>query len=340
MPARARFPMTLAALVLAAPAAAQPNAKPVPTREWSVPWKDTRPRDAIAATNGLVWFVGQTGNYVASLDPTSGQFRRVDIDSGMFPHNVVLDRRGGVWFTGNRNGTIGYIDPTTAKLTRRFSLPDSTVKDPHTLAVAPNGDLWFTAQSGNVVGRLAPASGKIDLVAMPAKGTRPYGITMDSRGRPWFDMFGTNKIGTIDPATMKLREFVLPHDRARPRRIAVTSDDMVWYVDYTRGFLGRLDPRSGAVKEWPNPGGPVSLPYGMTVDDQDRLWFVETGKQPNRLVGFDPRDEKFFGITDIGSGGGTIRHMTFDRTTGQIWFGTDVGTIGRATVGTKNKPVL
>jgi virginiamycin B lyase len=337
---RSRVLLSLVPVVLAAPAAAQqPAEKPVPMHEWSVPWKDTRPRDPIAAPNGIVWFVGQTGNYVASLDPASGQFRRVDIDSGMFPHNVVLDRRGGVWFTGNRNGTIGYIDPATAKLTRRYPLPDPAIRDPHTLIPAPNGDLWFTAQTGNVVGRLNPTTGKIQLVPMPTKGARPYGIGLDSRGRPWFVQFGTNKIGTIDPATMRLREYALPNANAHPRRIALTSDDMVWYVDYTRGFLGRLDPRTGAVKEWQNPGGPVSLPYAMTVDDQDRLWFVETGKQPNRLVGFDPKTEKFFGITDIGSGGGTVRHMTFDRTTGQIWFGTDVGTIGRATVGTKGKPI-
>jgi virginiamycin B lyase len=44
-------------------------------------------------------------------------------------------------------------------------------------------------------------------------------------------------------------------------------------------------------------------------------------------------------MTEIGSGGGTVRHMTFDRASGQIWFGTDNGTIGRATVGTRARPI-
>ena len=135
---------------------------------------------------------------------------------------------------------------------------------------------------------------------------------------------------------MQLREYPLPNDRARPRRIALTSDGGVWYVDYTRGFLGRLDPKTGAVKEWANPGGAASLPYAMTADDQGRRWFVETGRQPNRLVGFDPKQERFFGMTEIGaSAPNTVRHMTFDKASGQIWFGTDQGTIGRATVVTK-----
>jgi virginiamycin B lyase len=59
---------------------------------------------------------------------------------------------------------------------------------------------------------------------------------------------------------------------------------------------------------------------------------VETGSQPNRLIGFDQKTEKFFGLTPIPSGGGTVRHMVFDKRTGQIWFGTDVNTIGRAQV--------
>ena len=59
---------------------------------------------------------------------------------------------------------------------------------------------------------------------------------------------------------------------------------------------------------------------------------METGAQPNRLVGFDPKSERFVGVTPVGSGGGTVRHMTFDRATGTIWFGTDAGTIGKAVV--------
>jgi virginiamycin B lyase len=328
----------LIAVLAALPGAAGAQS-PVPLHEWQVPWKDSRPRDPVADKQGRVWFVGQAGNYVARLDPASGQFHRFTIDSGAFPHTVNVDGKGNAWFTGNRNGSIYRID--AAGKIARYPVSDSTVRDPHTIAFAPNGDLWFTAQFSNAVTRMDPATGRMRVVKMPGKDWRPYGITTDSKGHPWFDLFGTNRIGTIDPSTMQLKTFPLPNDRARPRRIAVTSDDMVWYVDYTRGFIGRLDPKSGAVREWQNPAGAASLPYAMTVDDQDRLWFVETGTKPNRLVGFDPKGEKFFGMTDIGGGNApnTVRHMTFDRATGTIWFGTDLGTIGRATVGTKSKPI-
>lgn len=77
------------------------------------------------------------------------------------------------------------------------------------------------------------------------------------------------------------------------------------------------------------PGGPDSRPYAMAVDAQDRIWAVETGVQPNRFVGFDPKSETFFGTTEVPSGGGTVRHMVFHAPTNTIWFGADTNTIGR-----------
>jgi virginiamycin B lyase len=321
---------------LAAPIAAQTAA--IDQHEWTVPWEKSRPRDPAVDAQRRVWFVGQEGNYVAYLDPSNGQFRRYEVDPGTNPHNLIIDRGGKIWYSGNRNGMIGRLDPATGAITR-YPMPDPAAKDPHTMVFDRRGDIWFTVQGGNFVGHLATSTGKIRLAKIAERGARPYGIAIDSKNRPWFDLFGTNMIGTIDPATMAVREFPLPHDRARPRRIAITSDDKVWYVDYSRGMLGRLDPTSGAVKEWPAPAGAQSLPYAMTVDEKDRLWFVETGRQPNRLVGFDPKTNAFFGLTDIASGGLVVRYMIYDRNSGQIWFGTDANTIGRATVVPKPRPV-
>lgn len=312
-------------------ASSTPLAAQVPVKEWPVPYADTRPRDPYVDGQNRVWFVGQTGNYIAYLDPRSGDFRRYELEKGALPHNLIVDQKGMVWYAGNGNGHIGKLDPATGKITK-YPMPNRDARDPHTLIFDQMGDIWFTIQNGNFVGRLATGSGKVDLIEVATANARPYGIEVDSKGRPWFNEFGSDKIATIDPATLKIREYQLPNGRSRTRRIAITSDDRVWYVDYTRGFLGRLDPASGQFKEWALPGGGTSLPYAMAVDSKDRLWMVETGPQPNRLVGFDPGKEKFFGLTPIPSGGGSVRHMVFDKRSGQIWFGTDNNTIGRAVV--------
>lgn len=303
----------------------------VPIKEWPVPYPGSRPRDPYVDSKHRVWFVGQVGNYVAYLDPSTGKFRRYELEDGTLPHNLIVDRKDIVWYAGNGNGHIGKLDPVTGKITK-YPMPNPEARDPHTMVFDSKGDIWFTVQNGNFVGRLTTSSGKVDLIRVATPNARPYGIKVDSKGRPWFNEFGSDKIAMVDPATLKIREYRMTNDRSRGRRMAITSDDRIWYVDYTRGFLGRLDPATGQFKEWALPAGASALPYAMTSDDQDRLWLVETGSQPNRLVGFDPKSEKFLGITPIPSGGGTVRHMMFDERTGQIWFGTDNNTIGRGQV--------
>ncbi|HET7188511.1 MAG TPA: hypothetical protein VFI52_10165, partial [Gemmatimonadaceae bacterium] len=98
-------------------------------------------------------------------------------------------------------------------------------------------------------------------------------------------------------------------------------------------FLGRLDPITGKVEEYALPSGLGSLPYAMTLDDRGRIWLAETGVQPNRLVAFDPARKAFTETVTIASDGpNTIRHMTFDKGTRQIWFGGDANMIGRVQV--------
>lgn len=301
-------------------------------REWKVPWDKTRPRDPYVAQDGRIWFCGQAGNYIAVLDPRNGEFKRYELDANTNPHNLIIDQEGFVWYAGNRNGHIGKLDPKDGKIVK-YPMPDPAVRDPHTLIFDRTGkEIWFTAQMSGVVGRLNMASGKIDLVRIPGNDTRPYGIWMDSKNRPWFNEFGVPKIGMIEPATLALKEYTLPDERARGRRIAITSDDIVWYVDYTRGFLGRLDPATGKIDEFATPGGPNSMPYMLTADHKDRLWFSETGKQPVRLVGFDPRSKQFTDPVPIPSGGMSVRHAVYHQATGSIWFGTDANTIARAQI--------
>ena len=316
------------------PAQSQQGSGQFDPKEWPVPFgANTRPRDPYADDQGRVWFVGQVGNYIAYLDSKSGEFKRYEIDAGTNPHNLVVEK-GTVWFTGNRNNRIVKLDPASGKLTT-YRIPDSTVRDPHTMIIdSKSGVAWFTAQQAGTVGRFELATGTFRLWKTGPR-TNPYGIVLDSKGRPWFDLFGTNKIGTIDPKTLELKEFTIPNDSARPRRIAVTSDDKIYWGDYRRGFLGFLDPATGKMEEWRMPAGRAALPYAMTTDDRDVIWVGQNGHANVKatLVGFDHKTKKFVAEIPLGEAApNTVRHMTFDRHTRQIWFGTDQGSIGRIKV--------
>lgn len=321
----------LAAAVLLFAAVPDAAAQAADIREWLVPYADSRPRDPYVDAQGRVWFVGQRGNYVAYLEPSSGQFRRYELEARALPHNLVVAPDGAVWYAGNGNGHIGRLDPATGQV-QRFPMPDSAARDPHTLVFDRAGNLWFTVQGGNFVGRLAPQTGEVRLIPSATPRSRPYGIVVDRQDRVWLNLFGTNKLAVVDPRTMRMEEIALPRETARSRRIGLTSDGNVWYVDYAGGMLGRYNPSTREFREWPLPGGAGARPYAMTVDDQDRIWAVETGASPNRVVGFDPRTGEFFSNTPIESGGGAVRHMVFHAPSREIWFGTDTNTIGRVKV--------
>ena len=334
-----RLISSLITCVLVVPALAAQQADLAELKEWQVPWEDSRPRDPHVAPDGKVWFVGQTADYVAYLEPETGEFKKFDLEDGAGPHNVVVGEDGAVWYTGNRATHLGRVDPESGEI-EKFMMPDEAARDPHTLTFDESGDMWFTVQGGNFVGKFWKETGEVRLLEAPkvqsrrGNSSRPYGIKVDSQGSPWIALFNTNQIGMVDPESFEMKSFELP-DGARPRRLDVTSDDMVWYVDYARGYLGRLDPETGEVNEWANPSGEDSRPYGMAVDKDDQIWFVETGVQPNKFVGFDPETEDFFSISDIESGGGTIRHMYYDEENDMVWFGADTNTIGRAIVPTR-----
>ena len=299
--------------------------------EWLVPYEASRPRDPYVAPDGRVWFVGQRTHYAAVFDPVTGEFARYDLPAGAGPHNLIVDSDGTVWYAGNRAAHIGKLDPATGEI-EQIETPDPPAGDPHTLVFGPDGAIWFTVQGGNVVGRLDMASGEMRILPVETERARPYGIVIAPDGRPWIALFGTNKLATVEAGSDQLLEIELPRDGARPRRLAATSDGEIWYVDHAEGFLGRYSPASGSFQEWAMPSGSSSRPYAMAVDDEDHVWFVETGVTPNRFVGFDPATEEFFAATEIESGGGSVRHMYFDPSTRSIWFGTDTNYLGRAQV--------
>jgi virginiamycin B lyase len=322
-------PLLLAFAVALTGALGEPtplSAQTTDIKEWPVEWGG-RTRDPYVAPDGLVWFVGQAGNYIATLDPATGALKRFEIEAGTNPHSLIVAPDGYVWYSGNRNGRIGRLDPQTGEV-KTYMMPDPAVRDPHTLVFDGKGNIWFTAQGASRVGRLNMASGKIDLINPHDSPANPYGIVVDHDGRPWVNLFRTNMIATVDPATLAVVKFTVVPEGGRTRRIAMTPDGIMWWVDYTRGYVGRFDPQTEQTKEWLAPGGARARPYAITADDRGRLWFSETGVQ-KRLIGFDPATEEFFSINEVS---GTIRHMMFHKETGTMWFGTDANKVGRALV--------
>jgi len=331
--------LTIAVLFAAEPAHSQDHSNAgilsdgqVLIEEWAIPYEDTRPRDPFTADGSRVWFVGQRGDYLGWLEPETGEIGRLDLPAGTGPHNQIVGQDGNIWISGNLDAYIGRYDPDTNQF-MRIDMPDGIPRDPHTLIMDQGGQyLWFTAQGANRIGRLNVSTYEIDVIEVPTDNARPYGIEIDANGTVWVVLLGTNKIAAVNPDTLQLFEVTLPREAARPRRVGITDNGFIWYVDYAEGYVGAFDPATNGVQEWRAPNAENSRPYAMAVDAQNRIWFVETGPEVNNFVGFDPTTESFFSQTSVPSGGGSIRHMQFYEPTGEVWFGADTNTIGRALV--------
>jgi virginiamycin B lyase len=280
----------------------------VTIREWAVPSKGAHPHDPAVGPDGSLWFTEQMVNKLGRLDPKTGAFKEFSLIQGKNsgPHGLAPDRDGNIWFTANFAGYIGRLDPRTGKVTE-YPMPNEKADDPHTAVFAANGILWFTVQGGNMVGRLDPQTGKIELREVPTESALPYGIQINSKGVPVFCELGTNKMASINPQTMTITEYPLP-EGVRPRRLAIAADDTVYFTDFKSGHLGTLITSTGAVKLYLSPGGTESNPYGIAITPNGMVWYSESGVQPNTIVQFDPKSQKF-ARANIPSGGGVVRNM-------------------------------
>jgi virginiamycin B lyase len=71
----------------------------------------------------------------------------------------------------------------------------------------------------------------------------------------------------------------------------------------------------------------------MALDDAGRVWYVETGVQPNRMVAFDTSTKAFVYNEPIpGDGRNGVRHMVFDAERRMVWYGSDTNFIGAVAV--------
>lgn len=302
-------------------------------KEWPLPWPDTKPSAPYVQTADLVWFAGEGTDLLGTLNPHTGVFKRADLIDGPKPRSLAVTASGMVWFAGTLHGYIGRFDPLRRTIWHA-SMPNSAVSDPsYVMLELGERNVWFTATSSNAIGRLRMQNGIVDLIGVPTPNAQPERLTSALDGTPWIALAGTSAIASVDPRTFNLTVRALPRKAARPRQLAFSSDGRLWYVDFAEGYLGMFESNSTTAKEWPLPGGKASKPAGLAVDDQSRVWIIEAGVSPNKLINFDTKTEKFISTTSLPAAGGAVQDMQYNRASGELWFSTDKNAVGVAKIG-------
>lgn len=163
--------------------------------EWDVPWEGSRPRDPYVAPDGRVWFVGQTGNYVACLDPADGSFGRFDPVSGAVdlvpvptpnsrPYGIVVDAEDRPWVSEFAGGKLATLDPVTLDF-REYELGRAETW-PRRLMITSDGGVWYVDFAGGLLGRLDRETGVVREYPLPGgAGARPYGMVVDEDDVIW-----------------------------------------------------------------------------------------------------------------------------------------------------------
>ena len=92
-----------------------------------------RSRDPVQAADGLIWWAGQCGKLIGSINPATGEMKEYPLPANAMPHTVEIDARGSIWGTGKtRTVRSGYLDPQTGELTEVYKMPDPQAKVSHT----------------------------------------------------------------------------------------------------------------------------------------------------------------------------------------------------------------
>jgi len=172
---------------------------------------------------------------------------------------------------------------------------------------------------------------KIIQYQLPNGSSQPWGITVDRTGIVWFVEEQSNQIGMFNPVTKSFNEFNVTTPNSLLEEIAADNSGNVWFTELNGGKLGELKASPDAIREFPIPGGPGSLPCGPigVTPHSSTVWI--TCEFSNQIDEFFPDNSTFlsFNLPVFYS---APLDIVFD-SSGNFWFSAaDSDMIGYVTV--------
>src|SRR3954454_2539601 len=244
--------------------------------------------DVAPAPDRALWFTGQGGSVLGTLDPRDGSFKTIDLGKDAAPHGVTIGPDGAPWITEGGQNAIARVDPSDLKVTL-FRLPEKfAYANLNTGVFDKAGTYWFTGQSG-YYGRLSPKSGDMTVFKAP-KGVGPYGITVTPKGDIWYASLAGSYIAKIDLATGSASVVEPPTPNQGSRRVWSDSKSRIWVSEWNRGHVSVHHPADGTWRTWKLPGERPRA-YAVYVDEKDKVWLTDFSA--NAIVRFDPTTEQF-----------------------------------------------
>ncbi len=113
-----------------------------------MPAPNSGPRRPGVGPDGSVWIPEFNTGHVTRFDPTTGEFRRVDLGiATLGAYDVEVDqRRGTVWITGSLDASLIRLDPESGEIVR-IPLPTAPAYTRHIAIDPESGDVWTAYSS-------------------------------------------------------------------------------------------------------------------------------------------------------------------------------------------------
>jgi virginiamycin B lyase len=154
----------------------------------------------IAVTpKGEVWYASLAGNYIAKLDPTTGQATVVEPPTPQQgARRIWSDSKSRLWVSEWNSGNVSMHDPADGSW-KAWRLPGTS---PHAYAVYVDDrdKIWLTDFSANAILRFDPASEKFNVFASDRAGANVRQLA----GRPgevWGAESGNARLVAIQTVT-------------------------------------------------------------------------------------------------------------------------------------------
>ncbi len=198
---------------------------------------------AIAAGEGNVWVVDNTGGRVVALDPRSGRPAGSPIRVGGGPGAIAVGE-GFVWIASG-NDTVTRIDPATRGVKRAAV----HVAEPGGIA-AGEGAVWVTSRADGTVTRLDPETLRATGKPIPV-GSEPADVALGA-GAAWVANTADGTVTRIDASSDEPGD---PIEVADYQVLSVSAGEGGVWVAKTddrlarRIEVARIDPASSQLDE-------------------------------------------------------------------------------------------
>jgi virginiamycin B lyase len=147
---------------------------------------------------GAVWYASLAGNYIARIDPASGQATVVEPSTPkQGARRVWSDSRSRLWVSEWNSGNVSLHDPADGSW-KAWKLPGTSPRA-YAVYVDDKDKVWLTDFSGNAIVRFDPLTEKFSVFASDRAGANVR--QLDGRaGEIWGAESGTDRLVVIATA--------------------------------------------------------------------------------------------------------------------------------------------